>query len=219
MKAISYSRVSLDKQAKSGLGLEAQRATLNGLAAQHQVRFIKDFCDGGESAKDTDREQLQLALGMLERGEADTLFVAKLDRLTRSVADAAQLMERFKKNGWGLVLGDLGVDTTTPMGELVANMMASVAQWERRMIGQRTSEAMMRLPRAKRGRPPYGFARRGDELVELESEQQVLRRIKSLSSVGDSVRKIAKTINELGARGRHGGPWSHTMVHRVLSRE
>jgi len=218
MKAISYTRVSLDKQAKSGLGIKAQEAALAGLAAQHDIEFIAKFCDEGESAKDTDREELQKALAMLEADQADTLFVAKFDRLSRSVIDAAQLIDRFKKRGWGLVIGDLGVDTTTPMGELVANMMASVAQWERRMIGQRTSEAMMRLPRARRGRPPYGFERQGDELVGLAGEQTILRRIKGLAANGESVRKIAKTLNALGARARKGGPWSHTMIHRILKR-
>jgi DNA invertase Pin-like site-specific DNA recombinase len=218
MMGISYSRVSLDKQAQSGLGIKAQQAALAGLALQHGIEFVAQFCDEGESAKDTDRPELQKGLAMLERGQADTLFVAKFDRLSRSVIDAAQLIDRFKRMNWGLVIGDLGVDTTTPMGELVANMMASVAQWERRVIGQRTSEAMMRLPRARRGRPPYGFKRQGDDFVVLVEEQTILWRIKGLAASGQSVRKIAKTLNALGARGRKGGPWSHTMIHRILKR-
>ncbi len=86
---------------------------------------------------------------------ADVLLVAKLDRLTRSLRDFGELAERARKRRWALVCLDLGVDTTTPAGELVAGVVASTAQYERRLIGQRTREALAarRAAGVRLGRP------------------------------------------------------------------
>jgi len=76
------------------------------------------------------RPALNGALDRLDRGEADVLVVAKLDRLSRSVRDFANLVERATQNGWALVALDIDVDTSTPTGELMANIYGSVAQWK-----------------------------------------------------------------------------------------
>jgi len=70
------------------------------------------------------------------------IIVSKLDRLSRSVHDFAGLMQQAQRQGWGLVALDVGIDMTTPVGGLIANVMASVAEWERRVIGQRTAAAL-----------------------------------------------------------------------------
>lgn len=83
-------------------------------------------------------------------------MIAKLDRLSRSLLDFAAATARAQREGWKVIALDLGVDTSTPSGEMLANVLASFAQFERRLIGQRTAEAL----RAKRaagvrlGRPP-----------------------------------------------------------------
>lgn len=79
---------------------------------------------------------------MLQRGDACTLVVSKLDRLSRSLVQFAELMERSRRKGWSLVALDLGVDTSTPAGEMMASVLASFAQYERRLIGQRTRDAL-----------------------------------------------------------------------------
>ncbi len=88
------------------------------------------------------RPALAHALALVDHGQGDVLAVAKLDRLSRSVLDFAQLMVRARDLGWGLVALDLGVDTTTTSGRLVANVMVSVAEWERDIISQRTREGL-----------------------------------------------------------------------------
>ncbi|MCX6464730.1 MAG: recombinase family protein, partial [Pseudonocardiales bacterium] len=90
-----------------------------------------------------------------ETGTAAALVVAKLDRLSRSVRDAAGLLDRAHRAGWALVAADLGVDTSTPAGEAMANVMASFGQLERRMIGARTRDALAakRAAGVRLGRP------------------------------------------------------------------
>ena len=142
---IGYLRVSTEEQANSGLGLEAQRETIQRYA-DAQGWDVVWHEDAGLSAKSLDRPQLQAALDRLDaspkRRDVDGIVVAKLDRLSRSVVDFAGVLELARARRWALVAIDLGVDTSTPTGELVANVMMSVAQRERRVIGERTSAAM-----------------------------------------------------------------------------
>jgi DNA invertase Pin-like site-specific DNA recombinase len=88
------------------------------------------------------RHVLTEVLAALPRGEAHAVVVAKLDRLRRSVVDAGRLLAEARKGGFNIVALDLGLDLSRPTGELAANVLAAMAQSERRMIGQRTSEAL-----------------------------------------------------------------------------
>ena len=81
-------------------------------------------------------------------GKAAGLLVAKMDRLSRSVVDGAGLMERAGREGWTLHFADLDIDTSTPAGEMAANIIISGSQYERRLISQRTRDALA----AKRAR-------------------------------------------------------------------
>jgi DNA invertase Pin-like site-specific DNA recombinase len=104
-----------------------------------------------------------------------------------------------------LVILDLGVDTTTPSGEMIANVMATFAQFERRLIGQRTKDALAVRKRqgAKLGRPRSV----GDDVVE---------RIMAERAEGKSLRAIATGLNEDGVATGHGGAkWYASTVRAV----
>jgi len=153
---VAYIRVSTSEQADSGAGLAAQRATIEAEAARRGWTLAAIYEDAGASGKSlSGRTALAEALSDLDRGDAAGLIVAKLDRLSRSVADAAELLDRAQRAGWALVACDLGVDTSTPTGEAMANVMSSFAQLERRLIGQRTREALAakRAQGVRLGRP------------------------------------------------------------------
>jgi DNA invertase Pin-like site-specific DNA recombinase len=101
------------------------------------------------------RPALMSALTRLDGGEADVLMVSKLDRLSRSVKDFGGLLDRAARRKWSVLCLDLGVDTTTPVGEFTANVVVSASQYERRLIGQRTKDALAAKKAAgiKLGRP------------------------------------------------------------------
>ena len=122
------------------------------------------------------REVLQL----LASGQGDGLVVAKMDRLARSIINAANIIEAAQAQGWSLVVLDLGVDLTTPAGEAMAHMMATFAQFERRLIGLRTKEglAVKKSQGVRLGRPPV-------------VKDEVVGRILSLRGQGFSYREIA----------------------------
>ena len=151
---VGYVRVSTDEQADSGLGLAAQRAAVASEAERRGWTLVEVYEDA-QSGKSLDRPGLAEALAAVEEGRAAGILVAKLDRLSRSLRDFADLMSRARSKGWNLVALDLGVDLSTPAGEFMANVMASAAQWERRIIGQRTKDALAakRAQGVKLGRP------------------------------------------------------------------
>ena len=154
------------------------------------------------------RPGLAAALSAVEHGRADGLVVAKLDRLSRSLLDFAQLMERARAKGWALIALDLGVDTTTPAGEMLANVLAVFAQFERRLIGQRTRDALAvrRLQGAVLGRP-----------VSLSVELDA--RINGMRSQGASLRQIAENLNSERVPTAQGGrQWHASTVRAVLGR-
>jgi len=155
LRVVSYCRVSTSEQADSGAGLAAQRAAISAAATARGWQIVADCEDAGLSASTLNRPALTAALEDVESGRADAIVVAKLDRLSRSMLDFASLMERSRRQGWGLVALDLGVDTSTPAGEMMMNVLASFAQFERRLIGQRTADALAvkRAQGVKLGRP------------------------------------------------------------------
>lgn len=137
MKVIGYRRVSTREQGISGLGMDAQQEAIERWANGRAVQWIEDRGRSGASLR---RAGIQQALRELEAG--DVLVVSKLDRLARSLGDFVALVERSRRGGWMLVCLDLGVDTTTPAGELAAHVIAAAAHYERRLIGARTADAL-----------------------------------------------------------------------------
>jgi DNA invertase Pin-like site-specific DNA recombinase len=205
---IGYTRVSTDEQADSRLGLDAQREVISGYAAAHGWN-VEWYSDEGVSGKTLDRPELQAALAHLadRRSEVSGLVVAKLDRLSRSVADFAGLLERAQRQHWSVVAIDLGVDTSTSAGELVANVMASVARWERRVIGERTSAALKAAQRrgVKVGRP---------RALSRDAEA----RLYELRALGLSFARVAAQLNTEAVPTAHGGSWHASTVARILNR-
>jgi DNA invertase Pin-like site-specific DNA recombinase len=207
LRAVGYIRVSTDEQADSGLGLDAQRAVIEGESARRGWDLAHVFTDTASGRSLSRRPGLEDALGMLETGGASALIVSKLDRLSRSTKDFATLMERAQKRGWAPVVLDLGVDTTTPVGELVASVMVSVAQWERRAIGQRTKEALAarKAQGGKLGRP-------------RQLPKAVRQRIVRMRTRGLSLRAIAEVLNDEGVATAQGGSrWHASTVRKVVS--
>lgn len=152
---VGYVRCSTEEQAASRLGLDAQRVAIEAEATRRGLPLVAVFTDAGLSAKNLNRPALTEALAALDRGDGTVLVVSKLDRLTRSVHDATGLMLRAERASWGLVALDVAVDTTTPQGSAMAQVLAVFAELERKLIGVRTKDAlaMKRAQGVQLGRP------------------------------------------------------------------
>jgi DNA invertase Pin-like site-specific DNA recombinase len=204
---IAYLRCSTDEQADSHAGLDAQRSAILAEAERRgwteaDLTFVED---AGYSGRDLHRPGIAAALDALRHHRADALVVSKLDRLSRSMLDFAGLMDRSAKEGWALVALDLGVDTTTPQGEMVAAVMAVFAQFERRLIGQRTKDALAarKAHGVRLGRPS-------------RTPESVLQRIYAERAAGRTLRAIADGLNRDGVATAMGGRRWYPSTVRVL---
>lgn len=220
MKAIGYVRVSTEKQADFGVSLEAQSGKVRAMAVVQGAELVEVIIDAGESAKSLNRPGMARLLSVVEAGAVDAIIIAKLDRLTRSVKDLAELLERFTRRGVSLVSVAESLDTGTAAGRLGLNIMTAVSQWEREAIGERTRDAMhhKRANGERVGTVPFGYRVAADALhLEADpAEQAILSRIRELKATGYTTRQIADELNRQGFTTRRGTAWRFQYVAEAL---
>jgi DNA invertase Pin-like site-specific DNA recombinase len=213
--ALAYVRVSTADQVDSGASLAAQRETLTA-EAERRGWDVELVADEGLSAKNLNRPALQSALDRLDRGEADTLMAVRLDRVSRSVADFAGLLDRAGRKGWGLVLLSPALDLADPAGRFTANVLASAAQYERELIGARTREGMtQRRLEGYRPTPSNPTGRPAGRPRELMAEVRN-RIVRERHDQGLSLGAIANQLNVEGIPTAQGGAkWYPATVRKI----
>ncbi|MDQ3053784.1 MAG: recombinase family protein [Actinomycetota bacterium] len=203
---VGYTRVSTSDQADSGAGLAAQQTAIRAECARRGWVLAAIHSDSASGASMKGRTALAEALAALATGQAQGLVVAKLDRLSRSLCDFAGLLATAEREGWALCALD-AVDMSSPGGEFLANVMASAAQWERRIIGVRTREGLA----AKRAQG-VRLGRR----VGLPAE--VRDRITEQREAGLTLAAIAAALNADAVPTAQGGAlWHPSTVRAVLA--
>ncbi|HVD01938.1 MAG TPA: recombinase family protein [Candidatus Dormibacteraeota bacterium] len=213
-RVLGYVRVSTEEQGRSGLGLDAQRTAIE-RECQHRgwelVAIYQDVISGksgGGSDRFKKRPELKAALATLAVRGADALIVSKLDRLSRSTVDFGLILEDAQKQDWAVLALDVGVDTSTPNGEMIAGILMTLAQWERRLIGQRTKAAMQA---ARRKKIPLGRRR----LVSAEVEALIVE----MRRGGLTYQKIAERLTAIGQSTPTGAErWNWSSIRRILQR-
>lgn len=204
-RVVAYCRVSTEEQGRSGLGLDAQRAAIEAEVERRGwtlVRVVEEVASGAKA----NRSGLAEALALIQRGEADGLVVSKLDRLSRSTAQFATMLDQFRAAGWSLVVLDVAVDTTSIIGEAMASMASVFAQMERRRIGERTRDALAQARErgVRLGRPPVLADELRERIVELRGE-------------GRTYRQVADLLNAQHVPTAHGGArWHGETVRKVV---
>ena len=217
--AVAYYRVSTQKQGQSGLGLEAQKASVEAYA-RGQYEIAAEFVEV-ESGKKNNRVELTKALAMAKELGA-TLLIAKLDRLSRNVAFTAALNDAAKsKDGVQFVAVDM-----PNVNEMVINMLAVVAQAEAKAASERTIAA---LASAKARGTVLGNDNLTDNARAM-GRQSMVKAAKAeykplygyVSTLRDDMgltyAKIAERLNEEGHTTRNGKPFLPMTVKRILDR-
>ena len=227
--AIGYVRVSTQEQAKEGVSLDAQRDKLRSYCKLNGIKLVDIVADEGISGSTLDRPGLQAALHMIRRGRANTLIVAKLDRLSRSLRDVCALMSDYFTDDRYHLLSVCGmVNTHSAAGRMLMMNLANFNQFEREMISERTKEAMqhMKAQGIKLGAAPYGYeyANQVDDkrrriLAPLASEQQSIAKMAALHEAGVKFAEIARRLNTDRIPARQGGEWCGRVVSVILQRE
>lgn len=207
MRAVGYIRVSTDQQGDRGYGLDAQRAAIVQEADRRGWNLEHVYVDVASGKSIRRRPEFAEMLHALRAGRADVLIVAKLDRLSRSLLDFAQLMAMARAEGWGVNALDIGVDTSSINGELIANIIMALAQWERRIIGERTTLALeqVRTRGTRLGRPP-------------NVAPETLRLIRVMRDSGKSYQAVADALAREGIATAQGGQWRASTVRKLYQK-
>lgn len=216
---ISYIRVSTQKQGRSGLGEEAQRATIQETATRNRWTVLQEFKEI-ESGKIDDRPQLRKALEACKRTGA-RLLVAKLDRLSRDVAFVAGLMKTKAE----FVACDMPEANTFSI-----HIMSAMAEYERTLISKRTKDALQAAKArgkelGKNNLTEEGASKGAAQSLKVrqakanEYAQRMKPIIQELQSQGLSLNAIAKKMMENGELTPRGGTiWTPTTAKNVLAR-
>lgn len=219
MKAIGYVRVSTGQQVESGLGQEAQRASLAVCAKKLGLELVlhEDPAVKGDLAL-ADRPGLLAAVSSLEEG--DVLLVARRDRLGRDVVNVALVEQAVAARGARVVsaAGEAS-DLAGPLGVLIRTIMDAVNVYEKAQVGVRTRAALAaKKARGERlGHAPYGYRFVEGQLVPRDDEQEGVALIRKRHRKGDSLRTICDALRGAGIAPRgKGGRWHPTAVRLVL---
>lgn len=218
--AVAYLRVSTDQQAESGLGLEAQRASVMAAAMRLRLQLREVFVDDGVSGalSIADRPMLMRAVTTLHRG--DVFLVAKRDRLGRDVIEVAMIERLIGKRGARTVsAAGEGTENEDPSSLLLRRLIDSFAEYERLIISARTKAALAakRARGERAGQLPFGFQLAADGKLEPNPiEQDKLARIRDLKATGHSIRKIADVLNADGITTRRGTAYRFQYVAHAL---
>ena len=215
---VAYTRISIAESEDRSLG--AQDRTLRALAAAHGHDLGTVYTDNGVSGAREDRPGLDALLTEVRAGRVAAVYVAKLDRLSRSLVHLLTLVRLFEKHRVVLVSASESIDTSTPVGRMMLSLLGTFAEFERERIAERTRDASDDRRRAGRvygPNTPFGYKVAGDRLVTDPREQAVLAQIQTLRALGTSYARIAATLNAQGTTTKKGRQWEASIVRSVLS--
>jgi len=219
-------RCAIYTRKSSEEGLEQE---FNSLQAQHEAceAFIASqrhegwvcpatrYDDGGFSGATIDRPALQRLLADIAAGRVETVVVYKIDRLTRSLADFAKIVEILDARGASFVAVTQQFNTTTSMGRLTLNILLSFAQFEREVIGERIRDKIAASKKKGMwmgGIPPLGYRAQDGKLLVIKSEAEIVRAVFRRYAELGSVRLLK---GELEARGINSKSWTTASGRRV----
>jgi site-specific DNA recombinase len=190
MRAIGYVRVSTEEQSLQGVSLSNQAQKIQAYCMAKDWELAAVIRDEGCSGKDLNRPGIQEILKGCRKRAFDVVVTMKLDRLTRSVKDLGYLVEDvFNKHGVAFSSLQDNFDTSTANGRMVMNILATLAQWERDIISERTPN---------------------------QDEMGTIQRLVEMKGQGTSYQRIAGQLNADAIPAKHGGRWHPKTVMGVL---
>lgn len=221
MRTIGYIRVSTEEQAREGISLENQRGKIEAYCRLNDLELVQILKDAGKSGKDLRRDGAKALMDMVKTREVEAVVVYKLDRLSRRVKDTLTIMDLIGKKGIAFHSIMEKIDTKTVTGRFFFNIVASMAQWERDTISERTRDALrLKIVRDERaGQIPYGWtlAADGKALLKDLKQQKVIKTVKALRSKGLSLREICRHLERRGYEPI-GKRWRHQTVTNILNK-
>lgn len=219
MRAVIYTRVSTDEQAREGFSLAAQLDKCQKYIDLQGWEFIDEYKDEGYSAKNLKRPAMQRLIQEVKKGKFDLIVVYRLDRLVRHVGDLNHLLDLFKEHNVSFVSITEHFDTSTATGRLFMNNVASIAQWERENLSERVKmgKEQKALQGQRNGSPaPFGYQLddKGRLIVDPYAASIVKRIFQMYLTYGAF--RIRHILNKEGVVTAEGKKWSDYGISYII---
>lgn len=211
-----YARASTSEQTDT---LTAQEHRLQALATAQGRVLDKVFVDGGFSGGSLRRPAIQELLRCIERGEVQALYVTKLDRICRDLADLLAVVKLCDAQNVAFVSASESIDTGSPAGRMMLSMLGAFAEFERARISERIKDVLLDKRQHNRvysRNVPFGYQRHGDSLCENDREQKALATMRAMHRDGASYRQIAAWLTQSHHKPR-GVAWYASSVRAILN--
>lgn len=204
---------SLDAQRESGENYIASQKTRGWICLPER------YDDGGFSGGNTNRPALKKLLEDIASGKVDVVVVYKIDRLSRSICDFAELSKTFDKFGASFVAVTQDINTSTSSGRMMLNILVTFAQYEREVIAERIRDKMS-ASRKKGlwvgGVTPFGYRVLNKHLEIVPEQAEIVKRMFQRYSETASVKQVCDELTDGGIRTRTGKFFNPSMVYRIL---
>ena len=241
MHIISYCRVSTEKQAQSGAGLDGQKAAIDGYAAANGFTITAAFVDAGVSGAAPIEQRLGLVAAVASMTKGSILLIAKRDRLGRDQLTTLGIERAIQKKGGAIISADGIANGSAAADQFMRSILDAAAAFELSLIKARTLAAVAAKRRKGQriGEVPFGFAVAADGLlIEVAAEQLVIGRIMACRAAGLSLRAIASVLDSESIPTKKGssstctrpnsagkirrprsGRWSHLVIRSIIGRQ
>lgn len=218
--AVGLVRVSTIGQAEEGCSLEMQEQKVRAYCELNDLSLTEMVTEAGISGRAKKREGLDRVMELIQTGEVHHLVIFKLDRLSRSLKQAIEVVEFLQSNGCELHSICEKIDTSTATGRFFFHITSAISCWEAETIAERTASALQsKKARGERvGQIPYGMSLCNDG-IHLEpdpTEQKVIAKVKRYSAKKMSMREIACRLNNNGHTTKDGRAWTHRQIGNIL---
>lgn len=222
-RAYGYIRVSTTGQAEEGFSLDHQKSAIKDYCHNKGIKLLHVFVDEGRSGRTVNRPDFQEMLKKVKSKSPDCIVIYKIDRFARNIADFARIKKELKESGVNILSVTEG-NLTNGSG-LVANIFASVAEWESEVNGRRTRDALMQ--KFKDGwqptGPPLGYQSVGNEGERKTCEPDpytapVVQKLFELYSTGTySIADLQEWLKDKNIISKNGAVISHSRIHNILT--
>lgn len=218
-----YLRVSTEEQAKSGLGMDAQKRRCRQRAEEHSSLEPTIYMDEGISGAKDERKRPGLAhlLQAVRAGEVDMVIIYRLDRLGRTTRIILDLVEEISRH-CALISCKENLDTSSSAGQFFLTITAAMAQYERDLARERTKAALREKELRdgdRGGELPYGYTRKEGKIRLEPKEARRVRDIFAWRAANLTYRAIAERLNHKRIPSPRGGKWSTSAVFYIVERE
>ena len=199
---------------------EAAEAYIASQKANGWVCLPEHYDDGGFSGGNLNRPGLKKLLRDCEAGKVDVIVIYKIDRLSRSLCDFADLSRFFEKWNVAFVSVTQEINTQTSAGRMMLNILMTFAQFEREMISSRIKDKMSATRKKGKwvgGNVPFGYYTHDKRLVVDKDKAPIVQRIFQRYLEIQAPRQIARELNEDGVKTVVGKEWGRQSIYNILN--